>query len=93
MVWVVEKRVLHHVLELEGERVRVPVRVKFEFEVKDGAYVPDTLSAEFLYNHDFLERHYPRVDSARLRLNIADTVDREIRNHLRRSGFVRDTVT
>ena len=88
MVWVAEDKIVHHVLEHGAERVRVPIRVKFEFELKDGAFVPDTLSVDILYNREFLERHYPRLDFARLQLAIAATVNGEIRNHLQESGFL-----
>ena len=51
MVWMVEKKIVQHVLDMGFERVEIPVRVKFEFEVKEGVFVPDTISKETLYNH------------------------------------------
>ena len=33
MVWIVEKKVFYHLIDLGFESVDVPVRVKFEFEV------------------------------------------------------------
>ncbi len=50
MVWLVEKKVFRHILDLGFERVEIPVRVKFEFEVVGGAYVPETLTKNVLYN-------------------------------------------
>lgn len=44
MVWVVENKIVHHVLYMGFERVEIPVRVKFEFEVKEGVFVSGSLS-------------------------------------------------
>ena len=48
MVWLTEKKILHHVLDLGYERVKIPVRVKFEFEIKEGAYVSQSLATHTL---------------------------------------------
>jgi hypothetical protein len=50
MVWVVEKKVFYHILDMGFESVGIPIRVKFEFEVKDGSFVPNSLTSESLYN-------------------------------------------
>ena len=39
MVWVVEKKIFRHILDMDFERVEIPVRVKFEFEVVEGSFV------------------------------------------------------
>jgi len=52
MVWVVEKKVVHHMLGLGFERVDIPIRVKFEFEVEE-------LSCLFpLFRHGLLGYRY-----------------------------------
>jgi hypothetical protein len=56
MVWAVEKKIVHHVLDMGFERVEIPVRVKFEFEVMEGILVPNTLSKEILYNQNAIKR-------------------------------------
>ena len=61
MVWVVEKKVFYHLIDLGFESVDVPVRVKFEFEVKEGVFVSDTLSMDMLYNKKMLINHYPNL--------------------------------
>jgi hypothetical protein len=43
-MWLVEKKIFYHLLDMGFERVRIPVRVKFEFEVKEGSLVSDSLS-------------------------------------------------
>ena len=50
MVWLVEKKILYHVFDLGFEGVEIPIRVGFEFEVKEGALVPDSLCKNILYN-------------------------------------------
>ena len=46
MVWLLEKQIFHHILDLGYEGVAIPIRVKFEFEVQDGRFVPDSLQYE-----------------------------------------------
>ena len=90
MIWLTEKKVIYHVFDLGFESVEIPVRVKFEFEVKEGALVPDSISRTILYNHPALEKHYPSLDPARLRESIEKHVDREILHYLRASGLIRE---
>ena len=88
MVWVVEKKVVHHMLSLGFERVDIPIRVKFEFEVEDGSFVADSLSSHTVYNRDALERRDPALDVASLEDSIENTVEREILQYLRECGFL-----
>ena len=88
MVWLIEKKVVRHCLDLGFERVEIPIRVKFEFEVKEGAFVPDSLSVETLYNKKALEKRYPRMNSALFDVAIENAVNKEIKSHLRQCGFV-----
>lgn len=50
MVWLAEKKVFHYILDMGFERLEIPVRVKFEFEVKEGVLIEETLSKKILYN-------------------------------------------
>jgi len=88
MVWVVEKKVVHHMLSLGFEKVDIPVRVKFEFEVEDGSFVPNSLSSHTVYNKKALERRYPALDVDSLEDSIENTVKKEILDHLRECGFL-----
>jgi hypothetical protein len=83
MLWVVEKKVVYHLLDLGFERVRIPVRVRFEFAVERGTLVPHSLTRAILYNRPLLEKRYPHMDRTRLEATIEKTVDREIRTYLR----------
>lgn len=89
MVWVVEKRVFYHLLDLGFESVNVPIRVKFEFEIAEGALVADSISRSILYNRPALERRYPNLDLARLQRSIEKKVDSEIHKYLRACGYLR----
>lgn len=84
MVWVVEKKVLRYVLDMGFERIEIPLRVKFEFEVREGAPVPDTLSREILYNRKVLETRYPKLRPDSLNGAIEEMVEQEIREYLER---------
>lgn len=46
MVWVFEKKVFYHILDMGFESVGIPVRVKFEFDVQEGSFIPDSLEFE-----------------------------------------------
>ena len=63
VVWVVEKKVFYHILDLGFESVGIPIRVKFEFETREGALIPDSLTFEHLFNKDALLERYPNLKS------------------------------
>ena len=86
----VEKKIVHHVLDMGFERVEIPVRVKFEFEVKEGVFVPDTISKETLYNHKAIEKRFPMVKLPLLDREIEKTVEDEIMRYLGQCGLLRD---
>jgi hypothetical protein len=89
MVWIVEKKVFHHVLDIGFERVRIPIRVKFEFEVKEGFLVPDSMSIHTLYNKQALQKHYPKLKSESLERSIDKKVQQEIHKYLKEYGFLK----
>lgn len=70
--------------------MEVPIRVKFEFELKEGRLVADSISKSILYNRPALERHYPNLDLARLQRSIEKKVDNEIHKYLRAHGYLRE---
>lgn len=87
MVWLVEKKVVHHVIDTGMERVKIPVRVKFEYEVEKGTFVPDSLSIHTLYNKKPLEKRYSQLNLASLETSINKTVNKEIFKHLKECGL------
>ena len=88
MVWVVEKKIFYHILDMGFESVGIPVRVKFEFDVQDGKFVADSLSVDTLYNRQAVVRRYPGVKVVSLDNEIQKTIQREIRNYLRGCGYI-----
>ena len=88
MVWLVEKKVIYHTIDMGFELVEIPVRVKFEFEVKEGFFVPDTLSKEILYNEKILEKRYPNLNRYSLKKSIEDTVENKIMEYLKMNGLL-----
>jgi hypothetical protein len=88
MVWVLEKKMIYHLLDLSFERIEIPIRVKFEFQVKEDAFVPDSLSINTLYNREAIERRYPRLKLASLERSIGKTVEKEIFKYLKECGFL-----
>ena len=88
MVWVVEKKIFYHILDMGFESVGIPVRVKFEFDVKNGKFVSDSLSVESLYNQQAVVNRYPGVRKDLLETEIQKTVQQEIQNHLRSCGYL-----
>lgn len=68
------------------EKAEIPVRVKFEFEVKKGTPVPATLSKEILYNRKAVEAHYPKVRLDSLDRAIEEMVEHELGEDLRQWG-------
>jgi len=88
MVWLLEKKVFHHILDLGYEGVAIPIRVKFEFEVRDGQLVADTLKFEPLHNRAALLNRYPDLDARRLEKVVGKTVEREIHSYLENNGYL-----
>lgn len=90
MVWIVEKKVFYHILDFGFESVTVPIRVKFEFEVRDRAFVPESLSVDHLFNKEALLKRYPNLKSVRLEQIIFESVNRQISNYLLKNGYINE---
>ena len=90
MVWLAEKKVFHHFLDLGFERVEIPIRVKFEFRLINGCLDPDSLTREILYNRAALHKRYPDLDSLKLEKSIEEKVDKEIMAYCQDSGFLKE---
>ena len=88
MVWVVKKKVFYHILDIGFESVGIPVRVKFEFDVKNGKFVSDSLSVLSLYNQQAVVNRYPGVRKDLLETEIQKTVQQEIQNYLQSCGYL-----
>lgn len=90
MVWLTEKKIFRHILDTGFDRVEIPVRVKFEFEVKEGTLVPDSLSKKILYNQGAIEKRYPKLRLSSLDSAIEGTVRAKIMEYLRQCGLFQE---
>ena len=86
---VLEKKIIRHRVDLGFESVEIPIRVKFEFEVRDGSFVPNTLSFQTLYNKKVLQNRYPQLDLASLENAIETTVNNFILEYMKECGFLK----
>jgi hypothetical protein len=90
MVWLVEKKIFNHILDMGFERIEIPVRVKFEFEVAEGSFVSDSLTKDILYNHYAIEKLFPKIKRSSLDRAIEEMVEDEIMEYLRQCEFLPD---
>ena len=75
-------------MDLGYEQVKIPVRVRFEFEVSAGAMVPGTLAYDRLFNPKALQSRYPEVQSEILESAIDATVKEGICRYLKKNGYL-----
>ncbi len=88
MVWIVEKKVFYYILDLGFERVKIPLRVKFEFDVQDGKLVDNSLTWQVLYNKKMLQDHFPKLQWEQLEEAIDKTVQKGIGAYLQQCGYL-----
>ena len=89
MVWLLEKKIVRHCVDLGFERVEIPIRVKFEFEVKEGVMIPDTLSFQTLYNKKSLQNRYPQFNLAALDNDIETAVNNVLLEYIKDCGLLK----
>ena len=85
-----KKSVFRHFIALGFECLQIPIRAKFEFEVKERAFVPDSLSIHTLYNRKAIEKRYPQVKLPELDSLIEKTVKEEINDYLKECCVLKD---
>lgn len=92
MLWVVDKKVIKHVIEAGPALVEVPVRIRFEFGLAEERFVSGSMKRTFVYNRQALVRRFPRLDSDGLDAEMEEVVDRALREHLKFAGYARGDV-
>lgn len=92
MLWVVDKKVIKHVIEAGSALVEVPVRIRFEFSLAEERFVPGSMKRTFVYNRQALTRRFPRLDSERLDAEMREVVDRALCEHLKFAGYARGDI-
>ena len=90
MVWLVEKKIFRYILDMGFERIEIPVRAKFEFEVVDGSFVAESLRKEILYNHHSVTQRYSKLKRSSLDRAIEEMVESEIMKYFRQCGLLSD---
>ena len=92
MIWVVDKKVVRHIVEADGKLLEIPVRVKFEYAIDDGALVADTFSIETLFNSAFVHTRLPTIDMDSLANEVEATARREVLEDLAFRGYTQAKV-
>lgn len=90
MIWIVDKKVVPHLIQAHGQLAELPIRVKFEYAVEDGTVVDGSLTLDTLYNKRSVVREFPDIDDDRLEQDVQATAERAIDEHLAMCGFQRD---
>ena len=86
MIWVVRQFITHQVLEMEGERVKFPIRVEVEYQEESGRISAESLQKKVLYNKSFLMKRYPHLKELDLDFLVQGTVERATQDHLMTPG-------
>lgn len=89
MIWVVDKKVVRHLIEADGQLAELPVRVSFEYAVEDGAVIDGSVTLDTLYNKYTVNKHFPGIDDEQLEEAVQATAERAVDEHLALSGFTR----
>ena len=92
MLWVVDKKVIKHVVEAGSALIEVPVRIRFEFGLAEERFVSGSMKRTFVYNRQALTRRFPQLDSDELDVEMEDVVDRALCEHLKFAGYARGDV-
>lgn len=87
MLWVVDKKVIRHTIDAGTALVEVPIRIRFEYCLRDECFVEGTVKRDFLYNRPELLRRFTRLEPRVLDADIEDVVDRTIVEHLKFAGY------
>lgn len=78
MIWVVDKRVVRHLVESSNRLFELPVRVEFEYQCVDGEYVEGTLKTRKLFNEKQVLAMCPDIKRDELNAAVDDSVQRDV---------------
>ena len=92
MIWVVDKKVIKHVIEAGSALIEVPVRIRFEFSLAEERFVAGSMKRTFVYNRPAIVRRFPRLDPDRLDAEMEDVVDRTLCEHLKFAGYAQGDI-
>ena len=92
MLWVVDKKVIKHVIESDSALIEVPVRIRFEFGLAEERFISGSMKRTFVYNRPALVRRFPRLDSDAFDAEMEDVVDRALCEHLKFAGYAQGDI-
>ena len=87
MIWVVDKKVVPHLLSRGRLLAEVPLRISFEYAVDEGTVVDGSLSIKVLYNCRSVRRRFPGIEQEALNLEVGRTANDAVCEHLALSGI------
>jgi len=87
-MWVVDKKIVRHLIQRRGGLLELPVRVKYEYCVEDGVFRAGSLQRDVLYNADAVIKHIPELSKERLAADVLASVDRALEEELRFAGYL-----
>ena len=92
MLWVVDKKVIKHVIEAGSALIEVPIRIRFEYSLAEERFVSGSMKRTFVYNRPALVRRFPQLDRAQLDAEMEDVVDRALCEHLKFAGYAQGDI-
>jgi hypothetical protein len=89
LLWVVDKKIVRHLIECDGRMADVPIRVSYEYAVDEGSLVEGSLTLKTLYDKATVCRCFSSIDEQKLEEEVQVTVKRTIDEHLALAGLGR----
>ena len=83
MIWVVDKRIVTHLVESCNRLFELPVRVEFEYQCEDGRFVEGSLKTDSLYNEAHVLKTCPDITREELAASVEDSVQRDILEYVK----------
>lgn len=85
MIWIIDKFVVKHEIELPALRITVPIRIKIEYR-KEGGKATD-LRKEYIFNKEYLLKKVPWMREEDLVSEIEKAVSEAIEEYLSNKGL------
>ena len=89
LLWVIDKKIVRHLIECDGRMADVPIRVSYEYAVDEGSLVDGSLTLKTLYDKATVCRCFSSIDAQKLEEEVQVTVKRAIDEHLALAGLGR----
>ncbi len=85
MIWVVERLIVYHFLDMGFEILKIPIRVEVDYGL-DGSTIT-SLSKKTLYNLPYLTKQCPKLNQDKLRAAIEQTVEKGLSDHFKLKDY------